>query len=48
MNIQIGKGSDDQVKKLYQIATWCRQFGIKFKMNTVVFRLNFREDIKLA
>jgi radical S-adenosyl methionine domain-containing protein 2 len=44
-NIQIGRGSGDQVQKLYQIATWCRQAGIKFKLNTVVCRLNFEEDM---
>jgi radical S-adenosyl methionine domain-containing protein 2 len=44
-NIQIGRGSGDQVQKLYQIANWCRQAGIKFKLNTVVCRLNFQEDM---
>jgi radical S-adenosyl methionine domain-containing protein 2 len=44
-NIEIGRGSGDQVQKLYQIASWCRQAGIKFKLNTVVCRLNFEEDM---
>lgn len=44
-NIDIGRGSGDQVKKLHQIAEWCRKFGIKFKLNTVVCRLNMAEDM---
>ncbi|KAK4232455.1 hypothetical protein QBC38DRAFT_369 [Podospora fimiseda] len=44
-NIQIGRGSGDQVKKLYQIAEWCEKYGILFKINTVVNRLNHREDM---
>ncbi|KAN0072648.1 hypothetical protein V8E54_009577 [Elaphomyces granulatus] len=44
-NIQIGRGSGDQVRQLYQIATWCRRYGIKFKINTVVCRLNYQEDM---
>ncbi|KAK4182063.1 hypothetical protein QBC35DRAFT_363101, partial [Podospora australis] len=44
-NIQIGRGSGDQVKKLYKIAGWCEKYGILFKINTVVNRLNHREDM---
>src|SRR5256885_6736905 len=44
-NIRIGRGSGNQVQKLYQIASWCRQSGIKFKLNTVVCRLNFEGDM---
>ncbi|KAL9118828.1 MAG: hypothetical protein Q9187_004619 [Circinaria calcarea] len=44
-NIEIGRGSGDQVKKLFQVADWCKEFGIKFKLNTVVCRLNHMEDM---
>ena len=44
-NIAIGRGSGDQVQKLYQIAEWCRQYGVLFKLNTVVNRLNVDEDM---
>ncbi|KIX06957.1 uncharacterized protein Z518_04933 [Rhinocladiella mackenziei CBS 650.93] len=44
-NIAIGRGAGDQVEKLYQIAEWCREFGIKFKLNTVVCKLNMNEDM---
>lgn len=44
-NIEIGRGSGDQVQKLYEIAAWCRGCDIKFKLNTVVNRLNHTEDM---
>ncbi len=44
-NIAIGRGAGDQVQRLYQIAAWCREVGIKFKLNTVVTRLNAHEDM---
>lgn len=44
-NIDIGRGSGDQVQKLYQIADWCRQYGVLFKLNTVVNKLNAGEDM---
>ncbi|KAK3306518.1 uncharacterized protein B0T15DRAFT_369882, partial [Chaetomium strumarium] len=44
-NIAIGRGSGDQVRKLYQIAEWCRRYGVMFKLNTVVNKLNVAEDM---
>ncbi|RYP43488.1 hypothetical protein DL768_009905 [Monosporascus sp. mg162] len=44
-NIKIGRGSGDQVRQLYQIAAWCKCYGIKFKINTVVCRLNYMENM---
>jgi radical S-adenosyl methionine domain-containing protein 2 len=44
-NIAIGRGSGNQVTKLYDIAEWCARFNIKFKLNTVVCRLNHLEDM---
>ncbi|OCL04020.1 radical SAM enzyme [Glonium stellatum] len=44
-NIEIGRGSGNQVPQLYKIGVWCRQYGIKFKINTVVCRLNHQEDM---
>ncbi|KAF1994238.1 radical SAM enzyme [Amniculicola lignicola CBS 123094] len=44
-NIEIGRGSGDQVSQLYRIGSWCRKYGIKFKINTVVCRLNYEEDL---
>ncbi|PYI35249.1 radical SAM enzyme [Aspergillus indologenus CBS 114.80] len=45
VNIAIGRGSGTQVTKLYEIRDLCRAYGIKFKINTVVCRLNFKEDM---
>ncbi len=44
-NINIGRGSGSQVKKLFEIAGWCKKYDIKFKLNTVVCRLNYQEDM---
>ncbi len=44
-NIAIGRGSGNQVEKLFEIAGLCRKYNIKFKLNTVVCRLNCQEDM---
>ncbi|PTB61997.1 radical SAM enzyme [Trichoderma citrinoviride] len=44
-NIKIGRGSGNQVDKLYEIASWCQKYNIKFKLNTVVNRFNHLEDM---
>ncbi|KAK0767245.1 hypothetical protein N5P37_000979 [Trichoderma harzianum] len=44
-NIKIGRGTGNQVEILYRIAKWCRESEIKFKLNTVVTRLNYEEDM---
>ncbi|KAG9194911.1 hypothetical protein G6011_00031 [Alternaria panax] len=44
-NIEIGRGSGDQISQLYKVASWCKKYGIKFKINTVVCRLNWDEDM---
>jgi radical S-adenosyl methionine domain-containing protein 2 len=44
-NIKIGRGSGDQVRQLYQIASWCKKYNVKFKVNTVVCNLNHMEDM---
>jgi hypothetical protein len=45
-NIKIGRGrSGENVEQLRKVAGWCRHFGIKFKVNTVVCSLNWDEDM---
>ncbi|KKP03548.1 hypothetical protein THAR02_04355 [Trichoderma harzianum] len=44
-NIKIGRGSGNNVRKLYEIAYWCQKYNIKFKLNTVVNRFNHLEDM---
>jgi radical S-adenosyl methionine domain-containing protein 2 len=45
-NIAIGRGKrGENVAQMTRIAGWCREFGIKFKINTVVNSLNWEEDM---
>lgn len=44
-NIAIGRGDGNNVKRLEQIRVWCSEYGIKFKINTVVCDLNWEEDM---
>lgn len=45
-NIKIGRGKrGDNVDKLFNIRQWCREYGIKFKLNTVVCNLNKDENM---
>lgn len=44
-NIKIGRGSGNQVEKLYEIAAWCQKYNIKFKLNTVVNKFNKIENM---
>lgn len=44
-NEAIGRGTGSNVQKLFQIRDWCRELGIKFKLNTVVCSLNWEEDM---
>lgn len=44
-NIAIGCGDGNNVKQVFRICGWCRQYDIKFKLNTVVCRLNYDGDM---
>ncbi|KAK7757350.1 hypothetical protein SLS62_000362 [Diatrype stigma] len=45
-NKKIGRGDDGgNVVRLFAIAEWCQQYGIKFKLNTVVNAHNWDEDM---
>ncbi|KAF2876390.1 hypothetical protein BDV95DRAFT_625644 [Massariosphaeria phaeospora] len=49
-NIKIGRGPDgnkdgDNVAQLFRISEWCKKYGIKFKLNTVVNIYNWDEDM---
>lgn len=44
-NIKIGRGDGSNVAQLFRIRDWCRKYNIKFKLNTVVCRLNYDEDM---
>ena len=45
-NIKIGRGKKgDNVQKLFDIRDWCKEYNIKFKLNTVVCNLNKDENM---
>nr|POE46900.1 radical s-adenosyl methionine domain-containing protein 2 [Quercus suber] len=45
-NQKIGRGDDGgNVVRLFRIADWCREYNIKFKLNTVVNAHNWNEDM---
>jgi radical S-adenosyl methionine domain-containing protein 2 len=45
-NKRIGRGDDGgNVARLFRIAQWCREYGVKFKLNTVVNALNWDENM---
>ena len=45
-NIKIGRGTKgENVKKLFEIRELCKQYGIKFKLNTVVCKFNKDENM---
>ncbi len=44
-NIEIGRGTGKNVTQLFLIRGWCRDLGIKFKLNTVVCSFNWQEEM---
>ncbi|KAJ6463989.1 hypothetical protein C8R45DRAFT_770134, partial [Mycena sanguinolenta] len=44
-NVRIGRGSGENVKQLFRIREWCRALGVKFKLNTVVCKYNWEQDM---
>jgi radical S-adenosyl methionine domain-containing protein 2 len=44
-NIVIGRGTGENVQQLFRVREWCRELGLKFKLNTVVCTHNWQEDM---
>ncbi|KAL8661078.1 MAG: hypothetical protein Q9202_005951 [Teloschistes flavicans] len=44
-NVQIGRGRGEHLKTFIQLSRLCAKYAIKFKVNTVVCRYNFQEDM---
>lgn len=45
-NQKIGRGKDGKnVERLRNIAAWCKTYNVKFKINTVVNKYNWNEDM---
>lgn len=44
-NVKIGRGTGKHLQHLQKLSVFCRQYGVKFKINTVVNRYNINEDM---
>ena len=44
-NIKIGRGTGENVTQLFRIRDWCSDLGVKLKINTVVCKFNWEEDM---
>jgi radical S-adenosyl methionine domain-containing protein 2 len=47
-NVKIGRGTGNHVQHLQRLSVLCRQYGVKFKINTVVNRYNVNEDMNAS
>ena len=47
-NVKIGRGSGGHLQKFRQLAEMCAEYGVMFKVNTVVNRHNWQEDMNEA
>lgn len=45
-NDPIGRGIGENAQQLFRIRDWCGRLKIKFKLNTVVCKLNWQEDME--
>lgn len=44
-NIKISRGEGTHIMQLYRVAEWCREYGVMFKLNSVICKYNFDEDM---
>ena len=47
-NIKIGRGKGDHLLKFRQLTRLCAEYGVMFKVNTIVNRYNWQEDMNAA
>lgn len=47
-NVLIGRGTGKHLQKFKQLAQMCKDFGILFKINTVVNKHNWQEDMNAS
>jgi len=45
INKKIGRGTGKNVIQAFKIAEWCKKYNIKFKLNTVVCKYNYNENM---
>lgn len=44
-NVKIGRGTGKHLNKVRELCKMCKEYGIMFKINTVVCKHNFNEDM---
>ncbi|KEF54660.1 uncharacterized protein A1O9_09102 [Exophiala aquamarina CBS 119918] len=44
-NVIIGRGEGTHITQLYRVTEWCREYGVMFKLNSVICKYNFDEDM---
>jgi radical S-adenosyl methionine domain-containing protein 2 len=44
--IALGRGSGDHINQIVRVADWAHDLGIALKINAVITKLNYREDMK--
>jgi radical S-adenosyl methionine domain-containing protein 2 len=44
-NIKISRSKGLYLQNIIQISQLCQKYSIKFKLNTIINRLNFKEDM---
>ena len=47
-NVKIGRGSGQHLSNFGRLAEMCEEYGVMFKVNTVVNRYNWQEDMNAA
>ena len=47
-NVKIGRGTGQHLEKFKQLSQLCKKNGVMFKVNTVVCKYNFEEDMNAA
>ncbi len=47
-NVKIGRGKGTHLEKFMQLRMMCQEHGVKFKINTVVNKYNFGEDMRTS
>ena len=47
-NVKIGRGTGKHLQKFRHLAQLCEEYGVMFKVNTVVNRYNWQEDMNAA
>ena len=47
-NVKIGRGTGQHLEQFRRLAQLCKEYGVLFKVNTVVNRYNWQEDMNTA